>query len=301
MTRPAKLILGTRGSPLALAQSGHVKAWLEARSPGLVVDLRIVKTEGDRLQEAPPAPGERLAKGLFTSALERALLHGDIDLAVHSLKDLPTTLDPGLVIAAIPARVDPRDALITNGARLADLPHGARVATGSPRRSAQLRGARRDLVVVPVRGNVDTRIAKLRDGEFDGLVLALAGLERLGRAAEATELLAPEVMLPAPGQGALGIEMRDDPTASFVRDLLDHSETRAAVTAERAVLAGIGGGCQLPLGALATLDAGNLRLRAVLFSEDGSRHARTEAIGSPAEASMLGRRVADELTAALSR
>jgi hydroxymethylbilane synthase len=300
MSRERRLILGTRGSPLALTQSRQIAALLESRVAGLVVELRIVKTEGDRLQEAPPAPGERLEKGLFTSALERALLAREIDLAVHSLKDLPTTLESGLVVAAIPQREDPRDALLTAGMSLHELPHGARVATGSPRRQLQLKLARPDLELVAIRGNVDTRIGKLRSGECHGLVLALAGLKRLGRSHEATEILAEDVMLPAPGQGALGIEMRDEVASDLVRDALDHAETRAAVSAERAVLAGIGGGCQLPLGTLARAEDGKFVVRAVLFDASGVRHARARAEGTIDAAHALGSAVAAELERGLS-
>lgn len=291
----SRLVLGTRGSALAWTQSNLVKTWLEAKAPGLVVEMKVIKTEGDRLQEAPPAPGERLAKGLFTSALERALLASEIDLAVHSLKDLPTVLEPGLVVAAIPSREDPRDAIVSAGPSLAMLPRGARVLTGSPRRRLQLLLARPDLVIEPVRGNVDTRIAKVRGGECAAVVLALAGLRRLGRANEANDVLEPKVVLPAPGQGALAIETRDDDVAPFIASLLDHAETRACVLAERAVLAGVGGGCQLPLGAFARFDGDRLALEAILFSEDGARVARAEARGEPVAAAAIGAAVANQL------
>lgn len=294
-----RLVLGTRGSALAWTQSNLVKTWLEAKAPGLVVEMKIIKTEGDRLQEAPPAPGERLEKGLFTSALERALLAGEIDLAVHSLKDLPTVLESGLVVAAIPPREDPRDAIVSTGPTLRELPPGARVLTGSPRRRLQLLSARPDLVIEPVRGNVDTRIAKVRRGECDAVVLALAGLTRLGRGGEANDVLAPSVVLPAPGQGALAIETRDDDVAPFVASLLDDPETRAGVLAERGVLAGIGGGCQLPLGTYARIVDGALALDAILFSEDGARVARASGVGDRGAASALGESVAQRLVTQL--
>lgn len=294
-----RLVLGTRGSPLAWTQSNLVKSWLEAKSPGLEVEMRIVKTEGDRLQEAPPAPGERLEKGLFTSALERALLSSEIDLAVHSLKDLPTRLDAGLVVAAIPLREDPRDVLVTNGPRWSELPPGARIATGSPRRRLQLLVLRPDLRVEPVRGNVDTRIGKVRSGEFDGVVLAYAGMARLGRVSEITEPFDWTILTPAPGQGALAIETREGDVATLVARLLDHQPTRAAVTAERAVLAGIGGGCNLPLGAYARADEQSLALDAILFSADGKRFERASARGVISSAAALGESIAKRLEAAL--
>jgi len=290
-----KWILGTRGSRLATTQSKQVAAWIEAAGRGDSVELLEIRTEGDRLQTEPLAPGEKLAKGLFTSALEDALLRRDIDLAVHSLKDVPTSLAEGLRLAAIPSREDPRDAFLSNGPRLSDLPSGAVIATGSPRRAFQLKQIRADIEVVPVRGNVDTRIRKLRAGSFDGLVLALSGLRRLGREREVTEILEPVAMLPAPGQGALALETRSDASAEHLTELLDDAETRAAVTAERSVLTHIGGGCNLPLGTYARVVGEALHLDAVLFSEDGTRHARSHWTDTIDSATPLGARIASEL------
>lgn len=292
-------ILGTRGSLLATTQSKQVAAWIEASGRGEAVRLVEIRTEGDRLQTEALAPGEKLAKGLFTSALEDALLRGEIDLAVHSLKDVPTVLAAGLLLAAIPRREDPRDAFISNGRTIGAMPSGAVIATGSPRRAYQLQQLRPDVRIVPVRGNVDTRIRKLRAGEFDGLVLALAGLRRLDREHEVTEILEPSAMLPAPGQGALALETRDDPSAGHLRTLLDDAHTRAAVTAERAVLQHIGGGCNLPLGTYARVVDGALDLDAILFSEDGARHARARSTGAVDDPNELGARVAATLLEAL--
>lgn len=293
-------ILGTRGSLLATTQSGHVADALRRAAPGVVVELREIRTEGDRLQTVPLAPGEKLAKGLFTSALEDALRRGEIDFAVHSLKDVPTALAEGLRLAAIPEREDPRDAFLSNGPTLRELPAGSSVATGSPRRAFQLQRLRPDLRIVPVRGNVDTRIRKLRDREFDGLVLALSGLRRLGREGEVTEVLSLEDVLPAPGQGALAIETRDDPRSRALDALLDHPPTRRAVAAERAVLTGIGGGCNLPLGTWARVEGDVLVLDAVLFREDGGECARTRRAGPADDPEGLGRAAAEELLRGLA-
>lgn len=289
-------ILGTRGSPLAMTQSEQMRQRLLAALPGVAIETRIIRTEGDRLQSAPPQPGEKLAKGLFTSALEDALLRGEIDLAVHSLKDVPTAIGAGLVLAAIPEREDPRDAFLSNGPTFHELPAGARVATGSPRRALQLRLLRQDLTVVPVRGNVDTRIRKLRDGEFDGMLLALSGLRRLGRDGEVRECFEVMDLLPAPGQGALAIEMRAGAPAERVRQCLDHAPTRQAVAAERAVLVGIGGGCDLPLGTWARCNGDRLQLDAILFDAHGG-HRRCALDGVPADASRLGATAARTLLA----
>jgi hydroxymethylbilane synthase len=286
------LRIGSRGSVLALWQAEHVKARLQAL--GHEVAIVVITTTGDRIQD------RRLesvgGKGAFLKEIEEALLADEVDLAVHSLKDVPTALPDGLRLTAILERADPRDVLLSSGARLDALPAGARVGTTSLRRRAQLLARRPDLDVKDLRGNVDTRIRRLREGAFDAILLARAGLVRLGRADEVTETLEPEVLLPAPGQGAIAIECRatDARTAEAVA-ALDHPQTARAVTAERAFLAALHGGCNVPLGAYAEPDARGLRLRALVAREDGSRVVRGERSGDDAAA--LGRALADDLLA----
>lgn len=308
------LRLGTRGSALALAQSGQVARAVEA-ALGVAVELVPVRTEGDRLRGSLAALG---GAGVFVAALREAVLDGRCDLAVHSLKDLPTADAPGLVVAAVPERADPRDALCARDrGTLGTLREGARVGTGSPRRAAQLRAVRPDLVVVDVRGNVGTRLGRVPGlgdgheqgpGDLDAVVLAAAGLARLGRLDAATELLDPAVMRPAPGQGALAVECRDDDAglASRLAGALDHLPTRLAVTAERALLAALEAGCAAPVGALGRLDPGGLVLDAVVCRPDGgARLARSGTLPAPglvgaeavASARALGARLARELLA----
>ena len=271
------LVIGSRGSQLALWQARWVGARLQAL--GCAARIEIIKTTGDRVQNvALPAVG---GKGLFTKEIEDALLAGQVDLAVHSLKDLPTELPGGLVVAAVPEREDARDALV--GRRLEQLKAGARVGTGSPRRAAQLRHLRPDLVVEPLRGNVDTRLRKLDQGQHDAILLAYAGLKRLGWSDRVAEVLPPEVMCPAVGQGALGIETRLDGPAREACAQLDDVAARAAVTAERALLRGLGGGCQVPIGAHARPEGGRLRLIAVVASQDGAQLVRDSLEGSDPE------------------
>lgn len=285
-----KLVLGTRGSKLALAQSTQVAATIEALDPEISVELRVISTKGDRVQDRPLR--ELGGKGLFTAELEQALRDGSIHLAVHSLKDLPTEDVEGLVIAAVPTRADVRDVLI--GAPLAALRQGATVGTGSARRQVQLLAARPDLNVVGIRGNVDTRMRKALDGEVDAVVLAEAGLARLGLQVERFPL-DPELCVPAPGQGALGVQASW--TNPAVRDLLrqiDHAPTRLCVTAERAFLARLGGGCSVPAGALATLHRGELTLRAMLADAEG-RPQVVVVQGGAEEAQGLGEQAAQAL------
>jgi hydroxymethylbilane synthase len=253
MTSPQRrpLRLGTRGSLLALAQAGWIARQLHDRCDQ-PVELVTVATPGDQ----SAAPIERLgATGVFTSTLREELLRGAVDLVVHSCKDLPTAPVPGLRVAAFPAREDPRDALIwPGGTSFGALPPGTRIGTGSPRRAAVLRAAGRQLRVVPIRGNVGTRLRKLADGEVDALVLAMAGLSRLGLLGAVATPFDPSLLLPAPAQGALAVECRrDDPVTAAHLAILDHAPTRAAVTAERAFLAALGAGCSAPVGALAEL------------------------------------------------
>lgn len=285
-----KLTIGSRGSQLALWQARWVEARL--RELGVETTLEIIKTTGDKITDVPLAKVG--SKGLFTKEIEEALLDGRIDLAVHSLKDLPTILPDGLAVAAIPERETPFDALI--GSTLSGLAHGARVGTSSLRRSAQLKRLRPDLVLEPVRGNLDTRLRKLDEGQYDAILLAAAGLRRLGWGHRITELLPAEVMCPAVGQGALAIETRTGPNPAFdICSQLDHAPTRAAVTAERAVLASLGGGCQVPIGAHATVEVGTVSLRAAVIHPDGDPLFLDQSSGPVQEAAALGAAAATRL------
>jgi hydroxymethylbilane synthase len=290
-----RLRIGSRGSQLALWQANHISALLRDR--GHEVEIEIIHTTGDKITDVPLSKVG--TKGLFTKEIEEALLDERIDLAVHSLKDMPTDLPSGLTLAAIPAREDPRDALV--GKRLSALAAGARVGTSSLRRAAQLRAIRPDLTLETIRGNVDTRLRKLDEGQYDAIVLASAGLRRLGWVDRITELLDPELMCPAVGQGALAVETRDSGRARDVCSLLDHGLTRTAVLAERAVLARLGGGCQVPIGAHATVDAPILNLRAVVVSPDGTSVIRKQVSGPANQAEQLGRDTGDALLAAGGR
>jgi len=293
--------LGTRRSRLAMTQSGHVADLI--RALGHEVELVEIVSDGDRSQ----ASGESLtgvsSTGVFVSALRDALLAGEIDLAVHSLKDLPTYSHEGVALVAIPPREDPRDVVVArDGLTLAELPPGSRVGTGAPRRVAQLHALGLGLEISGVRGNVDTRIAKMRSGEFDAVVLARAGLSRIERLDEVTEVLDPLQVLPAPGQGALAIECRSaDAELIAVLSELDDAHTRASVTAERAVLATLEGGCAAPIGTLAEVvegeDGDELWLRAVVLSEDGGVAIRRSASGAVADAAGVGERLAREMLA----
>lgn len=258
------LRLGSRKSPMAISQSGEVARLITERT-GLRVEIVGVTTLGDVSREQLTQIG---GTGVFVSALRESLLRGEVDLAVHSLKDLPTGAAPGITLAAIPARDDPRDALVTrDGAKLADLPSGARIGTGSPRRAAQLTLLRSDVTCVPIRGNANTRLAKVREGEFDAIVLAYAGLARIGHTDLVSEIFEPDDMVPAPGQGALAVECRTD-HAELVELLgrVDHAPSRAAVTAERSLLATLEAGCSAPVGAYATpAGADLLRLAGVVL------------------------------------
>lgn len=287
----ADLRIGTRGSALALAQTGLMADRL--RELGHAVDTVTIRTEGDRAQTDRSM---MTGRGAFVKELERALIDGEIDLAVHSAKDLPTDLAAGTAITALPPREDPRDALVSrDGIGLEDLPEGARVGTESPRRRAFLLLRRGDLQVAPVRGNVDTRLAKLDAGEYDALVLAVAGLVRMDRADRIDQRLEPDVMLPAVGQGALAIQMRaGDPLAEAVRPL-DDLKARAAVTAERAFLRAMGGGCRAPFAALADLAGGRLRIDGAALQPDGRGILTDRLEGSAEAAETLGERLAASL------
>lgn len=284
------LVIGSRGSKLALWQANHVKSRLEEL--GEECRIEVISTSGDRFQSGPLK--EIGNKGLFTKEIEDALLESRIDIAVHSLKDMPTGLPEGLQITATPEREDARDAMI--GRKLADLPRGGRVGTGSLRRIAQLQAARPDLVVEGIRGNVDTRLRKLDEGQFDAIVLAVAGLNRLGWAERIAEHLRVELMCPAVGQGSLAIETRaDDGPAVRACLRLDHVATHVCITAERAILAVLGGGCQVPIGAHATVADGTIHLRAIVISPDGTRMVKRECYG--VDAQRLGTTLGEELLA----
>jgi hydroxymethylbilane synthase len=284
------LTIGSRGSQLALWQA----RWIQARLQGFGVEsrLEIIHTTGDKITDV--ALSKVGTKGLFTKEIEEALLAGAIDLAVHSLKDMPTELPRGLTLAAIPEREDPRDALVGRGLR--ELAPQAHVGTSSLRRAAQLRAIRPDLKIENIRGNLDTRLRKLDQGQYDAIVLASAGLRRLGWENRITELLDPDVMCPAVGQGALAVETRlDGGEAQVIAKRLEHPATRIAVTAERAVLATLGGGCQVPIGAHATVDDAAIQLRAIIVSPDGLQVIRKQVHGPSADAAAIGRQLGEDL------
>ena len=286
--------IGTRGSKLALAQTAWVKEKLEEKYPEARIETVLIKTSGDRFAEASvQAIG---GKGIFTKEIEDALLRHEIDIAVHSMKDLPSELVAGLIVAAVPHREDPRDVLVTTaGKKLSDLFAGARVATGSLRRKAQLLFYRRELMIVPIRGNVDTRLKKLDQGECDALVMAAAGLKRINREERISEYISNEVCLGAPGQGALGLESRDDDLVreklSFVHDPASFAE----VTAERSFLNRLGGGCHVPVGAQGVANGEHLKLLGVVADPDGGFLFRGETSGLVTQAEELGHDLAERL------
>jgi len=294
MANSGILRIGSRGSQLALWQANHIAAQL--REQGHSVEIEIVRTTGDALQSASFA--QVGTKGMFTKEIEEALMEGRIDLAVHSLKDLPTTLAEPFTLAAIPERADPRDALVSAlHTSFAGLPSGARVGTSSQRRQAQLKALRRDLEFVEFRGNVDTRLRKLAEGRVEAIILASAGLDRLGHSAEICERFPALILCPAAGQGALAIEARagDKKTTQALR-FMDHAATRFAVTAERAALAGLGGGCQVPIGVHCEATDEGYVIAGVVASPDGSSLLRAELehqLGLSAEA--LGEKLAHRL------
>jgi hydroxymethylbilane synthase len=294
------LRIGTRGSPLALWQANHFRQKLES-SCGISAEIVVIKTSGDQLATAPP--DQIGVKGIFTKELEDALLDGRADLAVHSMKDVPTELSDVCRVAIVFKREDPRDALLSQrGQTLAKLPRGARIGTSSLRRASQLRLYRPDLQIAELRGNVDTRLRKLSSGEYDAIVLAKAGIDRLGLSPNITEVLSPNVMVPAVGQGALGVELfapRED-EFRFLDKLVD-KDTMRAVKAERALLAELQGGCRLPLGAWARFEGETMILDACVLSADGAESIRgrgEKKCASASDAESLGRAVAGELLAA---
>ena len=293
MTRTFRI--GTRGSALARAQAEATLAALQRAHPEGAFTIVEVGTQGDR--DGATSLSRIGGAGVFVREIESALLEERIDIAVHSLKDMPTETQPGLIIAAVPEREDVRDAVVSrSGATLEALPAGARVGTGSARRAAQLRALRPDLAVTDMRGNVDTRLRKVAEGEYDAAVLAVAGLSRLGRLEEATQVLTLEAMLPAPGQGALAVQVRDgDAEALALVSVLDDVEAHFAVDGERAVLAALGGGCLLPVAAQGTVERGKLTLQALVAHPSGAPVLRGRVEGPSTEAEALGAAVAEGL------
>ncbi|MDI6817605.1 MAG: hydroxymethylbilane synthase [Actinomycetota bacterium] len=294
MAKNNKYILGTRGSKLALWQSNHVAATLKEKA-GVDIELKIIKTQGDKILDAPLSKiGD---KGLFVKEIETALLECEADLAVHSSKDVPTQIPEGLVLGAFLKRVDSRDVLIArDGKGLDELPAGSIVGTSSLRRIAQVLNRRPDLQIKDVRGNLDTRLRKMEDGEYDAIILAAAGLDRMGWNEGITERIATEVMLSAVGQGAIAVEIRDDD--DDMRELMRHLEdaqTRAAVIAERALLRELEGGCQIPIGALGVIEGGKLKLDGMVASLDGTKMIRDVIAGDPDDAEALGVELANTL------
>jgi len=296
-TPRSSLVIGTRGSRLAVWQAEWVQARLKELAPGLTVTLQRIKTSGDMILDVPLAVIG--GKGLFVKEIEEALLRGEIDLAVHSMKDVPTVLPDGLDILCVPARDDPRDVLVSrDSCSLDQLPKGSRVGTSSLRRQAQLLHYRLDLRIELLRGNLDTRLRKLHNGEYDAIVLAAAGLSRMGWSNKVTEYLPPEVSLPAIGQGALALEGRcKDRFVQALVEKLEHRPTRTAVTAERALLERLEGGCQVPIAAHATVKGDTLIMDGLIASVDGRQLIRDTIQGPASEAQGLGKQLAEKLLA----
>jgi hydroxymethylbilane synthase len=289
------LKIGTRGSKLALAQSQWIKEKLEARNPDLAVELVTIKTTGDKILDSPLS--KIGGKALFVKEIEEALLKKAVDLAIHSMKDVPAELPEGLVLSASPEREDPRDAFVSiKYQTLEDLPHGAKVGTSSLRRAAQLLAMRPDLKLVPLRGNVDTRLRKLEEGEVQAIILATAGLRRLGLESRITQVIPSEQVLPAIGQGALGLEVRsDDEKTINLLEFLNHEETAVTVRAERAFLKELEGGCQVPMAAFCRLNHSRLHLEGMVAELDGSNIIRHKVAGEKAKAEEIGVTLARKL------
>ncbi len=290
-----QLVIGTRGSKLALWQSEYIKAKVETIT-GLEVSLKVIKTTGDKILDVPLAKVG--GKGLFTKELEVELLAGTVDLCVHSMKDVPTVLPEGCVIAAMPERVDPRDVIVSGeaGYDLTTLPEGARIGTSSLRRVAQVRALRPDLEIVDVRGNLDTRMRKAETGEVDAVILAAAGITRMGWADRISHYIPATQMVSAVGQGAIGIEIReDDEFMLHVMERIGHPETMECVTAERVVMRMLEGGCQVPIGAYARYEDGTLTMDAVVGSVDGTHIVRQQLCGDAGEPEALGEAMVERL------
>jgi len=290
-----RIRIATRKSPLALWQAEHVRHRLQALHPGLQVELLTMSTQGDRILDSPLA--KIGGKGLFVKELEQGMLDGRADLAVHSMKDVPAVLPDGLCLGAILDREDPRDAFVSmQYSSVDDLPEGARVGTSSLRRQCQLRARRPDLQILDLRGNVGTRLGKLDAGDYDAIVLACAGLKRLGLSARITHALTPEEMLPAIAQGVIGIECRvDDPRVRSLIEPLNHDETWRRTAAERAMNATLAGGCQAPVAGYSLLNAGVVELRGLVGQPDGSTVIRGDISGSAEQAEALGKQLAEDL------
>lgn len=289
-----ELVIGTRGSKLALWQAEHIKGMVEAIT-GLPVRLKVIKTTGDKILDVPLAKVG--GKGLFTKELEVALMAGEVDMCVHSMKDVPTELPEGLFIAAMPERVDPRDVIVSGkGYTLDTLPQGARVGTSSLRRVAQVRHLRPDVEIVDVRGNLDTRMRKAEEGQVDAVILAAAGITRMGWADRITHYVEPEQMISAVGQGAIGVEIReDDEEMRHVMERIGHPETMECVTAERVVMRRLEGGCQVPIGAYARIEGATMVMDAMVGSLDGSTIVRRRIEGPADDPVGLGERMVREL------
>jgi len=287
------LRIGSRGSQLALWQANHISTLLRAR--GHEVEIEIIHTTGDKITDV--ALAKVGTKGMFTKEIEEALAAGRVDLAVHSLKDLPTELPSGFEIAAITERQDPRDAFCSRlYSRIEDLPRSARVGTSSLRRQAQLKAIRRDLDIHPLRGNVDTRLRKLEQGEYDAIILAMAGLKRLGKTELIKQIIPVDIMCPAAGQGALAIEIREgDSLTRQHLEFLNDPAAHSATTCERALLNSLGGGCQVPIGAFAEIRNGKLHLMAIVADPDGSKVLRESRDGDPSDPERLGKAVGETL------
>lgn len=290
----AKIIIGTRGSQLALWQANYVADRLREIFK-VEVDLKKIKTTGDKILDSPLA--KIGGKGLFVKEIEKALVEGEVDLAVHSMKDVPTELPEGLIISSMTKRVDPRDALISkSGQSLLNLPIGAIIGTSSLRRKAQFLHLRPDFKLVDLRGNVETRVRKMKEGQFDALILAAAGIDRMGLSNLITERIPPEISLSAVGQGTIGIETRqDDQRINEMVAAINDRPTFLAVSAERTLMKVLQGGCQVPIGALGVIENSKLKLEGVVASLDGKRLFRDSVIGSPEDAKALGEKLAEEL------
>ena len=287
--------IGTRASALALWQAEWVKAELEKKYPGTQVSLTKIKTTGDKILDVPLAKVG--GKGLFVKEIEEAMLRGEIDIAVHSMKDVPTFFPDGLHLSCITKREDPRDAFLSrNRVAFKDLPQGAKVGTSSLRRQAQLMNIRPDLTIEQLRGNVDTRLRKLREGQYDAIILAAAGVKRLGLAENVTEYIEPDISLPAIGQGALGIECRvDDRELNDLIAFFNHADTRVCVTGERALLRRLEGGCQVPIACYGEIKAGNLHLTGLVASVDGKQIIKDALVGPQGDAERIGVTLAEAL------
>jgi hydroxymethylbilane synthase len=287
--------IGTRASALALWQAEWVKSELEKKNPGMSVTLTKIKTTGDKILDVPLAKVG--GKGLFVKEIEEAMLANEIDIAVHSMKDVPTFFPDGLHLSCITKREDPRDALLTrNKVKFRDLPKGANVGTSSLRRQAQLMHVRPDFIIHQLRGNVDTRLRKLKEGKYDAIILAAAGVKRLGLAENVSEYIDPEISLPAIGQGALGIECRvDDRELNDLIAFFNHADTRTCVTGERALLRRLEGGCQVPIACYGEMKDGKLHLIGLVGSVDGKRIIKDAIDGAPEKAEKLGVTLAEKL------